>query len=76
MFGRLTHYALDLVLVSAVLAGVRRSTGYTPRAALLSDAGLRSLLTSYLNLGEMLFGAVAGFAVNSPYFRRQVERGE
>lgn len=28
VLGRLTHYALDLVLVSAVVAGVKRSTGF------------------------------------------------
>lgn len=27
--GRLTHYAFDAVLISAFLAGVRRSTGLT-----------------------------------------------
>lgn len=28
-FGRLTHYAFDAILVSAFLAGVKRSTGLT-----------------------------------------------
>lgn len=28
VLGRLTHYAVDLVLVSAVVAGVKRSTGF------------------------------------------------
>lgn len=28
VLGRLTHYALDIVLVSAVVAGVKRSTGF------------------------------------------------
>ncbi|KAL2863821.1 DUF1748 domain-containing protein [Aspergillus lucknowensis] len=29
MFGRITHYAFDAVLISAFLAGVKRSTGLT-----------------------------------------------
>lgn len=27
--GRLTHYAVDLVLLSTVLAGVKRGTGFS-----------------------------------------------
>ncbi|KAL1991573.1 hypothetical protein VTN49DRAFT_4881 [Thermomyces lanuginosus] len=30
VLGRLTHYAFDAVLVSAFLAGIKRSTGLTP----------------------------------------------
>ncbi|KAI4738196.1 hypothetical protein E4T44_15223, partial [Aureobasidium sp. EXF-8845] len=30
VLGRLTHYAFDAVLISAFLAGVKRSTGLTP----------------------------------------------
>ncbi|KAJ2493828.1 hypothetical protein IWW37_000214 [Coemansia sp. RSA 2050] len=31
MFGRLIHYGIDLVLISTALAGIRRSTGLTPK---------------------------------------------
>jgi hypothetical protein len=35
--GRLTHYAFDAVLISAFLAGVKRSTGLTYVLSILSD---------------------------------------
>ncbi|KZO93238.1 DUF1748-domain-containing protein [Calocera viscosa TUFC12733] len=50
--GKLFHYAFDAVLLSAFLAGVRRSTGLTPALALVPNKDIRQLLRSYLELGE------------------------
>ncbi|KAJ1307533.1 hypothetical protein OPQ81_001630 [Rhizoctonia solani] len=55
--GRLVHYAVDVVLVSAVLAGVKKSTGYTPQTNLITEPTLRSVADSVLGLGETVFGS-------------------
>ncbi|KAJ3480556.1 hypothetical protein NLI96_g8265 [Meripilus lineatus] len=68
--GRLFHYAVDAVLVSTVLAGVRRSSGFTPQTTGISDPTARSVVEKYLGIGESIFDMIQGTAVNSQYFRR------
>ncbi|KAJ7052516.1 hypothetical protein C8F01DRAFT_569483 [Mycena amicta] len=68
--GRIVHYAFDAVLLSTLAAGVRRSSGFTPDAASISEPSLRSLAERYLGLGESIFDMIQATAVNSSYFRR------
>ncbi|TYJ55673.1 hypothetical protein B9479_003576 [Cryptococcus floricola] len=88
-FGRLGHIAFDLVIISALLAGVKKSTGYTIvvvfdnvpttidinslKMTLFTDSALRSFMDSYLAMGETIFGMFSGYAVNSRYFKREIE---
>ncbi|ODN79825.1 hypothetical protein L202_03719 [Cryptococcus amylolentus CBS 6039] len=72
-FGRLGHIAFDLVIISALLAGVKKSTGYTLKMTLFTDSALRSFMDSYLAMGETIFGMFSGYAVNSRYFKREIE---
>jgi len=76
MFGlnRLAHLAFDLVALSTIIAGVKRSTGYAPATSLIKDGSLRSFLESYFALGDTVFGMISGYVVNSKYFRRGVEK--
>ncbi|KAJ7773045.1 hypothetical protein B0H16DRAFT_1304423 [Mycena metata] len=67
---RLFHYAFDAVLLSTVAAGVRRSSGFTPDSASISDPTLRSIADRYLGIGESIFDMIQATAVNSTYFRR------
>ncbi|CAE6410264.1 unnamed protein product [Rhizoctonia solani] len=69
--GRLVHYGVDVVLVSAVFAGVKKSTGYTPETNLITDPTLKSVADSVLGIGETVFGIVQGNAVTSSYFKRE-----
>ncbi|EAU84938.2 hypothetical protein CC1G_00457 [Coprinopsis cinerea okayama7 len=55
MFGSLMHYAFDAMLISAFLAGVKRTTGLTPALSQVPNKDIRQLLKSYLELGEYLF---------------------
>ncbi|KAG8736512.1 hypothetical protein FRC10_009223 [Ceratobasidium sp. 414] len=71
VIGRLTHYAVDLVLVSTVLAGVKKSTGYTPQTSLITDPTLKSVADTFLGAGETVFNVVQGNAVTSAYFKRE-----
>jgi hypothetical protein len=61
VLGRLVHYAVDAVLLSTVVAGVRRSSGYTsvPSFALSAlpisrSHRARSQLTSFTSIDQML----------------------
>ncbi|KAE9389805.1 DUF1748-domain-containing protein [Gymnopus androsaceus JB14] len=66
--GKLFHYALDAALLSTVLAGVKKSSGFSPDLAQISNPTARSLAETYLGFGESVFGIVQGSVVNSAYF--------
>ncbi|KAI5481881.1 hypothetical protein MNV49_000158 [Pseudohyphozyma bogoriensis] len=51
-FGRLFHYTVDAFLISVVLAGIKRSTGLSPRVSNVGNKDLRQLANTYLELGE------------------------
>ncbi|KAJ6544830.1 hypothetical protein DFH09DRAFT_1172852 [Mycena vulgaris] len=70
---RLFHYAFDAVLLSTVAAGVRRSSGFTPDSASISDPTLRSIADRYLGVGESIFDMIQATAVNSAYFKRDTK---
>jgi len=74
VFGRIVHYTVDAVLLSTVVAGVRRSSGFTPETSAISDPTIRSLADRFLGVGESVFEMVQGTAVNSAYFKRDTRR--
>jgi len=74
MLGRLTHLAFDAVLVSAFLAGVRRSTGLTPsvkRDPKDPPTELRKWFDNYLWVGEAVMDHSIAFMSTSSYFERK-----
>ncbi|KAK1924179.1 hypothetical protein DB88DRAFT_270070 [Papiliotrema laurentii] len=73
MFGRLTRLAVDLIAISTILAGVKKTTGFAPSTNKIKDASIRTFLETYFGLGEKVFGLICGFAVSSDYFRRTIE---
>ncbi|OMJ15168.1 hypothetical protein AYI70_g7446 [Smittium culicis] len=71
MLGTLTHYAIDLVLISALLAGIRRSSGLTIKAAHSPPNDPDSYLVRYLKFGEKSFDFFIGVMTSFPnYFTR------
>ncbi|KAF8512237.1 hypothetical protein JB92DRAFT_292407 [Gautieria morchelliformis] len=70
VLGKLVHYAVDAVLLSTVIAGVRRSSGFSPDTPLLHDSTLRAVADKFLGVGETVFDVVQASAVNSGYFKR------
>ncbi|KAI0697973.1 DUF1748-domain-containing protein [Cytidiella melzeri] len=70
VLGRLFHYAVDAVLLSTVLAGVKKSSGFHPSTAAISDPTVRSVTDRYLGIGETIFDMIQATAVNSQYFKR------
>ncbi|CAL1716599.1 unnamed protein product [Somion occarium] len=70
VLGRLFHYAADAVLLSTVLAGVKRSSGFVPATNNIGDDTMRSVAEKYLGIGETIFDMIQGTVVNSAYFKR------
>ncbi|BGP55714.1 hypothetical protein JCM8202v2_003321 [Rhodotorula sphaerocarpa] len=52
MLGRIFHLAVDALLVSMCLAGIKRSTGLSPALSRLSNKDLRQLASTFLEMGE------------------------
>ncbi|KAF7773297.1 hypothetical protein Agabi119p4_5464 [Agaricus bisporus var. burnettii] len=69
--GRLAHYAFDAVLLSTVLAGVRRSSGFSPNTSSISDSTFRGAAEKFLAVGESVFDMLQATAVNTSYFSRE-----
>ncbi|KAG6873229.1 hypothetical protein C0995_001247 [Termitomyces sp. Mi166 len=70
VLGRVVHYAFDAALLSTVVAGVRRTSGFSPDASAISDPTLRTVAEKFLGVGETIFDVVQASAVNSSYFKR------
>ncbi|KAF4614102.1 hypothetical protein D9613_007698 [Agrocybe pediades] len=70
VLGKLVHYTVDAVLLSTVVAGIRRSSGFSPDATAISDPTIRSVAEKFLGVGETVFDMVQATAVNSSYFKR------
>jgi hypothetical protein len=72
--GRITHYAVDAVLISTILAGMRRSTGLTPSFKTDRVAGDNKETTKwvdkYLGVGEWVMDQSVAIAGSSGWFQR------
>ncbi|KAK0490656.1 hypothetical protein IW261DRAFT_1433357 [Armillaria novae-zelandiae] len=51
MLGKLVHLGIDAIIISAFLAGVKRTTGLTPALGQVPNKDIRQLLRSYLEMG-------------------------
>ncbi|KAF9546563.1 hypothetical protein EC957_009641 [Mortierella hygrophila] len=71
MLGKLFHYAADAILISAVLAGIKRSTGLTVASNKIESKDVRSAVDQYLGLGEWVVDQGIMFMSNSKYFYRK-----
>ncbi|KAF2436721.1 DUF1748-domain-containing protein [Tothia fuscella] len=74
VLGRLTHYAFDAVLLSAFLAGVKRSTGLTPSIkseSMTQQTDVRRWIDNYLWVGEVVMDQSVALMSSSGYFERK-----
>ncbi|KAI6888918.1 hypothetical protein KC318_g8378 [Hortaea werneckii] len=72
--GRLAHYTFDAVLVSAFLAGVKRSTGLTPSLkpeSFSESPGVKKWIENYLWVGETMMDQSVALMGTSGYFERK-----
>ncbi|KAF4966495.1 hypothetical protein FSARC_5836 [Fusarium sarcochroum] len=70
--GRLTHYAFDAVLLSAFLAGMKRSTGLTFKTDKVAGDSkeVTGWIDRYLGVGEWVMDQSVAIAGSSGYFER------
>ncbi|KAF3399310.1 hypothetical protein DPV78_006308 [Talaromyces pinophilus] len=79
VLGRLTHYAFDAVLISAFLAGVKRSTGLTTQAhspslqadKITDSKDIKRWIESYLGVGEWVMDQSVAVLGSTSYFERR-----
>ncbi|KAH7078533.1 hypothetical protein FB567DRAFT_138032 [Paraphoma chrysanthemicola] len=72
VLGKVAHYAFDAVLLSAFLAGVRRSTGLTIKPDQFSETpGVKKWIDNYLWVGETVMDQSVAFFASSSYFERK-----
>jgi len=72
VLGRVAHYAVDAVLISTILAGVKRTSGFgvsTPALG-LPEGSSQSIVNRYLGLGESIFDWACAASYTSKYFVR------
>ncbi|KAK3182512.1 hypothetical protein K4F52_006152 [Lecanicillium sp. MT-2017a] len=70
--GRLTHYAFDAVLLSAFLAGMKRSTGLTFKTDKVAGENkeMSKWIDKYLGVGEWVMDQSVAIAGSSSFFER------
>ncbi|GLA41557.1 hypothetical protein AnigIFM63309_009649 [Aspergillus niger] len=72
--GRLSHYAFDAVLISAFLAGVKRSTGLTPSLnsdKITDNKDFKKWIDNYLGVGEWVMDQSVAVLGSTSYFERK-----
>ncbi|KAF9338230.1 hypothetical protein BGZ93_003812 [Podila epicladia] len=71
MISKIVHYAADAVLVSAVLAGIKRSTGLSVATHKIESNDVRGYVDQYLSVGEWVVDQGSAFMAASSYFERK-----
>ncbi|KAF8926841.1 hypothetical protein EDD21DRAFT_419642 [Dissophora ornata] len=71
MIAKVVHYAADAILVSAVLAGIKRSTGLSVATNKIESDDVRSYVDKYLAVGEWAVDQGTAFMSASQYFERK-----
>ncbi|CAO3662370.1 unnamed protein product [Umbelopsis vinacea] len=74
MFGKIVHFTADAVLVSTVLAGIKRSTGLQPASSKMDTAEpyiSKSYIEKYLDVGEWVLDTSADFMKTSSFFEKK-----
>jgi hypothetical protein len=69
MMGRLMHYAVDAVMVSTILAGIKQSTGLSVDLTQITEPNVRNAVHYYLATGQYVFDRASAFAQSSTFFR-------
>ncbi|GMM33458.1 hypothetical protein DASC09_007830 [Saccharomycopsis crataegensis] len=69
--GKLTHYTIDLLLLSMLFAGIRRDTGYYLDPSQFSSYDVRRYLAKYLSYGEKAYDYFLTLIKYTGYFKLQ-----
>ena len=63
------HYAVDAVMVSTILAGIKQSTGLSVDLTQITEPNVRNAVHYYLATGQYVFDRASAFAQSSTFFR-------
>ncbi|KUJ18726.1 DUF1748-domain-containing protein, partial [Mollisia scopiformis] len=72
--GKVAHYAFDAVLISTILAGMKRSTGLTPsfkKDSVSENKDVQVWIDKYLGVGEWVMDQSVALAGSSSWFERK-----
>ncbi|KAI8331880.1 hypothetical protein BC941DRAFT_437817 [Chlamydoabsidia padenii] len=70
MWGKLIHWTADAILITTLLAGIKRNTGLQPKISLIGNDQLVSYMQQYLALGEWVLDTSIVYMNDSIYFER------
>lgn len=73
VLGRLVHWTADALMVSTVLAGVKRASGLSPDTERFMEPNVKMALQKYLAAGDFIFDSTLSFAQNSQFFHAPPE---
>ncbi|KAF5333739.1 hypothetical protein D9611_002352 [Ephemerocybe angulata] len=71
MLGKLVHIGFDALLISALLAGIKRTTGLTPALHQVPNKDIRKVMRSWLEFGEYIFDFAVVVMGRSSSFERK-----
>ena len=58
-------------MISAMLAGIKRTTGLSPKTSTIENKDIRSVMDRYLGVGEWVMDVSIGYMSTSQYFERR-----
>ncbi|KAI8876926.1 DUF1748-domain-containing protein [Backusella circina FSU 941] len=70
MFNKVAHLAFDAILITTVLAGIKRSTGLEAATTKIENKTVREYVDKYLGFGEWMFDMTAVYLQHSSYFKK------
>ncbi|KAI8082620.1 uncharacterized protein B0P05DRAFT_537754 [Gilbertella persicaria] len=71
---KLLHYTFDAILISTLLAGIKRSTGLQVATSKIESSTIRDYVDKYLNFGEWVFDMSVAYLNHSSYFTKNNKR--
>ncbi|BGP26093.1 hypothetical protein Rt10032_c10g4136 [Rhodotorula toruloides] len=74
VLGRLMHYTFDIALVTTVLAGVKRHTGFQVNTSSIPEGPFRQTADVVLGTGERLFDFASAMSYTSSLFERETPK--
>jgi len=72
LVGKVVHYSFDAILISTIVAGIRRSTGLTLRPNAVDSPDMQSYVRRYLEVGEWVLDSSSNIMAASGYFERRL----
>ncbi|CAG8521216.1 4708_t:CDS:2 [Ambispora gerdemannii] len=75
MLAKLVHFAVDAALVSTVLAGIRRTSGYTLNTSNINHEDIKKAVDGWLSIGEMIMDHSSVFVRGSSLFEDERKKG-